>query len=213
MAVTVIRGANLAAKDRSFWFGKDTSSDPYFVIRFKNKTYTSEYRAQTLNPVWKSSGFDLGYITVVETDFLEIEVSDYDTFSSDDFMGMVRVAASALFRLGHGEHCYWFQLSDSKKYKGEVVSGKILVSFNVEVICESVYGDAMGDQSSDSIPGDSRGTKIGLKLKSSLMLPTLKAKHRSCCTILALTDDFSIMNGNSLLVSMKCIKHSSTYAT
>ena len=137
MAVTVIKGADLAAKDRSFWFRKGASSDPYFVIRIKNKTYTSEYKAQTLNPVWKSSDFDLGYITEAETDLLEIEILDYDAFSSDDFMGMVRVTASALFRLGPGQHTYWFQLSDSNKHKGELVSGKILVNFKIEVTCET----------------------------------------------------------------------------
>ena len=138
MAVTVIRGADLAAKDRPSWFGRNASSDPYFVIRFGNKTYTSEYKAQTLNPNWKSSGFDLGYVVETETNPLRIEVFDYDTIGSHDFMGVVEVEGSTLFSLGPGEHCYWFQLSDSKKYKGEAVSGKILVSLYVEVTCKTL---------------------------------------------------------------------------
>ena len=136
MAIAVVRGADLAAKDRPGLFRRAASSDPYYVIRFKNKKFTSEYKAQTLNPEWKSSGFDLGFISEVEPKDLKVEMFDYDAVGNDDFMGIVRVPGYALFNLGAGEHIFWFRLGDSKKkkYKHQYVSGRVLLSITIEVI-------------------------------------------------------------------------------
>ena len=197
MAVTVIKGEDLVAKDRPSLFRRRASSDPYFVIRFKNKTYTSEYKAQTLNPNWKSSGFDLGFVTEVEACLLTIEVFDYDTISSDDFMGMVQVPGSSLFSLGPGEHTDWFQLDDSEKYKRQAVSGKILVSFNVKVPCKTLCRGEHCSQSCDSVTGDRCSANVGLKRNLGWLSPTLKANSHSCCSMPALTNTFSCLNERS----------------
>ena len=135
VSVTVIKGTGLAAKDISGFFRKTASSDPYFIIRFKNKCYTSEYRPKTLEPQWKAPSFQIGWINEVETKAMKIEIYDYDMVGAHDFMGMIRVPGHALYHLGLGDHMFWFELSSSKEraYRNQEVSGKILVSFRIDV--------------------------------------------------------------------------------
>ena len=135
VTVNVIRGTNLAAKDVTGFFKKTYSSDPYFIIMFKNKRYTSEHKPQTLEPEWKSPPFQLGWINEVETKALKVQIFDYDVIGADDFMGMIRIPGHALYHLGVGEHTYWFELGSSKEraYRRETVSGRILIQFRIDV--------------------------------------------------------------------------------
>ena len=135
ITVQVARGTGLAAKDELGFFRKRPSSDPYFIIRFKNKRYTSEYKSQTLEPEWKPAPFKMGWLTEVESQSLKVQVFDYDVIGADDFMGMIQVSARSLFNLGPGNHYFWFELNRSteRAYKHEEVSGKILLNFRVDV--------------------------------------------------------------------------------
>ena len=135
MGVSVIKGTNLAPKDLPGLFRRQASSDPYVVMKFKGRSFTSEHRSQTLEPEWKMAPFEMGWITETETRALKIELFDYDLIGADDFMGMVRIPGHALFALGPGHHKYWFTLEGSKKkkHRNETVSGKILVDIFIEV--------------------------------------------------------------------------------
>ena len=135
VAVNVVRGTNLAAKDVTGFFKRTYSSDPYFIITFKNKCYTSEHRPQTLEPEWNSPPFHLGWINEVETKALKVQIFDYDPDGADDFMGMIRIPGHALYSLGLGDHTFWFELGSSKEkaYRREAVSGRILIQFRVDV--------------------------------------------------------------------------------
>ena len=135
ITVQVIRGTGLAAKDELGFFRKRPSSDPYFIIGFKNKRYTSEYKSQTLDPEWNSTPFQMGWLTEVESQPLRIQVFDYDVDETGDFMGLIQIPARSLFNLGPGNHHYWFELSRSKEiaHRHEEVSGKLLINFRVDV--------------------------------------------------------------------------------
>ena len=131
--VRVLKGRNLAAKDVSLF--RKRSSDPYYKATFRNVRIESEYQRKTLNPVWEPKTLDLGPIVELQADVLEISLFDHDYTKSDDFMGMVQVAAGDLYRLKPGKHTYWFALKESQdgKYANEEVSGEILIEINVIV--------------------------------------------------------------------------------
>ena len=136
MTVSVVRGTGLAAKDVTGIFRRTASSDPYYITNFRNKTYTSEHRSQTLEPEWALIPFALGWITDVESAPLTVQVFDYDAVGKDDFMGEIKVPTHSLFDLGPGDHAFWFVFSHSKQreYRSEEVTGKILVTFNIPVV-------------------------------------------------------------------------------
>ena len=132
VSVRVMQGAELVAKDTGR-FGKQASSDPYFTLKFKKRTFKSGFIKKTLNPSWNEPAFDLGRITEAEPKALKIEVYDRDPVSQDDFMGGVRIPASALYNAGPGTHDFWFDLGPGKKEdQCTTVSGRILVSIAVE---------------------------------------------------------------------------------
>ena len=131
--VTVVRGKGLAAKDMRTVFNKATS-DPYYTLEFKGRSFTSEHRPKTLEPEWKPAPFDLGWITEAETAPLKIELFDYDCLSSDDFMGQRWIPGCALYDLGPGHHTFWFLLGDFKMRSDvkEDVFGDILIHIVVQ---------------------------------------------------------------------------------
>ena len=132
--IAILKGRGLAAKDRSGFVRALSSSDPYFVVKFKDRKYKSEVKPKTLDPEWNSQPFDAGMVTDAEPKLLKIKVFDHDYVGSDDFMGIVMIPGYAIFNLGPGQHMYWFPLSasDKKEYRGEAVSGEILLDIRVE---------------------------------------------------------------------------------
>ena len=135
ITVTVVKGKDLAAKDRPGLL-TEASSDPYYSIEFKDKPFVSEYIPKTLDSEWKLSPFELGTITEAETAPLKIMIFDYDSFSSDDFMGVIRVPGCALYDLGPGHHTFWFLAGHTKEepYAKEDVSGYVLIHFVVQEV-------------------------------------------------------------------------------
>ena len=132
VSVRVTQGAELAAKDAAR-FGREASSDPYFTLKFKKRTFKSEFVKRSLNPTWNEAAFDLGRISESEPKALKIAVYDRDPISKDDFMGAVRIPASALYNTGPGTHDFWFDLGPGKKEDRQTtVSGRILVSVTAE---------------------------------------------------------------------------------
>ena len=87
---------------------------------------------QSLCPKWEEKRFVMGTIIEADTRLLEIFIFDYDRFSEDDFMGVIRVTARELYGLGLGEHTYWFPLLEDKQYEKEEVAGEILIKLSIE---------------------------------------------------------------------------------
>ena len=132
--MTVLSGRGLAAKDRASRFSKASSSDPYYAVKFKGASYTSEVVSRSLEPEWKPASFELGWIIESDPKSLKVEVFDHDHSSADDFMGVLKIPAHALFGLGFGHHMFWFPLSDyeKKKRRSQFVSGELLLGIRVE---------------------------------------------------------------------------------
>ena len=135
ISLCVLEGKDLAAKDSRSFFNREESSDPYYTLNFKKQNIKSEVQKHTLKPVWRRQVMDMGSVKEGETEVLEISVFDHDFMKRDDFMGVVRVTAGELHKLGLGEHKFWFELdkSDEERYKNEAVSGEILVEIVVKV--------------------------------------------------------------------------------
>eukprot|EP00210_Caulerpa_lentillifera_P006508 g6216.t1 len=131
--VLVVKGENLAPKDEPGLFGGEASSDPYYIIKFKNKKARSKHVSKSLNPVWKAMIFDMGFITETEHNTLQIEVYDYDSISSDESMGCVWILGNKLFNLGVGKHHFWSTLRSCKEApdRKELVSGQIQLEIRV----------------------------------------------------------------------------------
>ena len=130
----VLKGTGLAAKYVSGFFKKTYSSDPYFVITFKDKRYTSKPRLQTLEPEWNSPPFELGWINDAETKALRVQIFDCGAVGADNFMGRIRIPGRALHSLGLGDHIFWFKLGTPKGRANRhlAVSGRVLLHFRID---------------------------------------------------------------------------------
>ena len=125
----------LAARNLFGFLGRRATPIPYYVIKFKQKKFTSEREQKTLEPEWKSPAFDIGWIAESEMKPLKIKLFDYDVVESDGFMGMICIPGRNLFSYGIGSHTFWSDLRRSKKKEHckQNVLGKILISIQVEV--------------------------------------------------------------------------------
>ena len=123
----------LAAKDRPLLLRRPTS-DPYFIIQFKNEKFISPHRRKTLEPRWDvETPFVLGNLLETETEGLKIELFDHDTIKHHDFMGSVWIPGSEIYNYGPGECFLWYYLGPSQKeeFRDKKVSGKIQLHFKI----------------------------------------------------------------------------------
>jgi Ca2+-dependent lipid-binding protein len=67
----------------------DGTSDPYVILEIEDQRIETNYKQQTLSPVWNES-FTFDIINGREA--LKITVMDKDTFGNDDFEGMCFVS-------------------------------------------------------------------------------------------------------------------------
>lgn len=98
LSVELIRGEDLAAKDRNM-FGKLTSSDPYVIASVLCEGQEeiligqTKHLKATLNPKWNvavSKEFAPG--TLKRDNYtLQLKLMDYDLFGDDDCMGIVKI--------------------------------------------------------------------------------------------------------------------------
>lgn len=131
--MSVVKGENLAASDTGGLFRQTPTSDPYYTLKFRKNFFKSQVKKKTLNPEWKETNFDMGFLTEAEPKALKIVVYDYDAVSEDDFLGMVRIPACALYNAQLGSSTLWFVLGPSKepKWAKATVSGRIMLSIAV----------------------------------------------------------------------------------
>ncbi|KAJ5884806.1 hypothetical protein N7495_009316 [Penicillium taxi] len=127
LKVTVIRGRNLAAKDRS------GTSDPYLVVTLGDSRQSTPTISKTLNPEWKVS-FEM---PVGGVPLLECICWDHDRFGKD-YMGEFDIPLEDIFEDGKVEQePQWYTLKSkrasnrTKKKKDNNVSGEILLQFSL----------------------------------------------------------------------------------
>merc|ERR1712205_60291 len=83
--IRIDHGVNLLAADFN---GK---SDPYVVITFGGQIKKTTIKYRTLNPVWNETvHFDEVTVQQARERQLKLEVMDYDTFTSDDSLGVIQ---------------------------------------------------------------------------------------------------------------------------
>ncbi|KAJ5769458.1 hypothetical protein N7520_004017 [Penicillium odoratum] len=128
LKVTVIRGRNLAAKDRG------GTSDPYLVVNLGDARQSTPTIFKTLNPEWNVSfEMPLGGVPL-----LECICWDHDRFGKD-YLGEFDIALEDIFVDGQiKKEATWYTLkskrvSNSKKKnkKNSDVSGEILLQFSL----------------------------------------------------------------------------------
>ena len=105
--------------------------DYYYVIHFKNETFQSNDKSQSLNPSWDPRSFDMGLITEAEMKPLKVKIFSQNSSSDPDFMGMIMIPGNAFFRLREGSHTFWFLLGDGEKKTKAKISGDILLNITV----------------------------------------------------------------------------------
>ena len=125
LRVTVLKGRNLAPKDKS------GTSDPYLVITMGDAKEATSAISKTLNPEWNQT-FEM---PVLEADsaLLEAVCWDKDRFKKD-YMGEFDVMLEEVFNMGNTKpEPKWFKLegrrSGRRKKKNENVSGEVLLQF------------------------------------------------------------------------------------
>ncbi|KAJ5793462.1 hypothetical protein N7457_000061 [Penicillium paradoxum] len=124
LKISVIRGRNLAAKDRG------GTSDPYLVVTLGDARQSTPTIFKTLNPEWNVS-FDM---PVVGVPLLEAICWDHDRFGKD-YLGEFDIALEDIFADGQvNQEPKWYTLNSkrkSSKKKDSTVSGEILLQFSL----------------------------------------------------------------------------------
>ncbi|KAJ5288964.1 Phosphatidylserine decarboxylase-related protein [Penicillium angulare] len=130
LKVTVIRGRNLAAKDRG------GTSDPYLVVNLGEGRQSTPTIFKTLNPEWNVS-FEM---PVRGVPLLECICWDHDRFGKD-YLGEFDIALEDIFSDGQiKKEPTWYTLkskrvssrkSKKKSKKDSNVSGEILMQFSL----------------------------------------------------------------------------------
>ncbi|KAJ5594009.1 Phosphatidylserine decarboxylase-related protein [Penicillium hispanicum] len=130
LKVTVIRGRDLAAKDRG------GTSDPYLVVTLGDARQSTPTIFKTLNPEWNVSfEMPLGGVPL-----LECICWDHDRFGKD-YLGEFDIALEDIFPEGQvTQEPKWYTLKSNrsparqtkkKKKKDNNVSGEILLQFSI----------------------------------------------------------------------------------
>ncbi|KAJ5623444.1 hypothetical protein N7490_012049 [Penicillium lividum] len=128
LKVTVIRGRNLAAKDRG------GTSDPYLVVTLGDARQSTPTIFKSLNPEWNVSfEMPLGGVPL-----LECICWDHDRFGKD-YLGEFDIALEDIFVDGQiKKEATWYTLkskrvstSKKKNKKNSNVSGEILLQFSL----------------------------------------------------------------------------------
>ncbi|KAJ5404730.1 hypothetical protein N7465_006014 [Penicillium sp. CMV-2018d] len=124
LKVSVIRGRNLAAKDRG------GTSDPYLVVTLGDARQSTPTIFKTLNPEWNVS-FEM---PVVGVPLLEAICWDHDRFGKD-YLGEFDIALEDIFADGQvNQPPKWYTLNSKRKTskrKDSTVSGEILLQFSL----------------------------------------------------------------------------------
>ncbi|KAL4980796.1 phosphatidylserine decarboxylase-domain-containing protein [Aspergillus desertorum] len=124
LKVTVLRGRNLAAKDRG------GTSDPYLIVTLGEARQSTPTIFKTLNPEWNVS-FEM---PVVGVPLLECICWDHDRFGKD-YLGEFDIALEDIFADGEiQQQPRWYTLKSNRKpgkRKDNNVSGEILLQFSL----------------------------------------------------------------------------------
>jgi len=121
LKIKVIRGENLAAKDR------DGLSDPYCEIFFHNKKFKTTVLSNTLNPAWNET-FEIGQF--LSEDIVTVYCWDKNLLSAD-FEGKFQISLSEFKETGKFTKIYNLEAREGKKEK---VTGTIEVEIYINVI-------------------------------------------------------------------------------
>lgn len=122
ITLTVTHGEGLALIKNTFGLN---CTQPYVKIKYKKEYWASDYRKKQINPNWTEKVFELGLVSEDDENDVIIEVFSYRSRRNDQFMGMVRVPSSILYRDGEGEHEHAYDLGPSKDFSSTNVGGKI----------------------------------------------------------------------------------------
>jgi phosphatidylserine decarboxylase len=128
LKVEVLRGRNLAAKDKS------GTSDPFLVITLGDAKEATSVISKTLNPEWNQT-FELPVLTA-DSALLEAVCWDKDRFRND-YMGEFDVVLEDLFTSGStSTEAKWFPVKAKrsgrrKSKKDSNISGEILIKFTL----------------------------------------------------------------------------------
>ncbi|KAK0945981.1 phosphatidylserine decarboxylase [Friedmanniomyces endolithicus] len=129
LRVQVIRGRNLAPKDKS------GTSDPYLVLTMGDKREATSIVSKTLNPEWNQT-FDFPVLSA-ESSLIEAVCWDKDRFKKD-YMGEFDVMIEDHFAGGStSPEPRWHKLEGrrsgkkQKKKKDDDVSGEVLLRFRL----------------------------------------------------------------------------------
>lgn len=128
LKVEVLRGRNLAAKDKS------GTSDPFLVLTLGDAKEATSVISKTLNPEWNQT-FELPVLTA-DSALLEAVCWDKDRFRND-YMGEFDVVLEDLFASGSTTtEAKWFPVKAKrsgrrKAKKDSNISGEILIKFTL----------------------------------------------------------------------------------
>ncbi|KAL4765333.1 putative phosphatidylserine decarboxylase Psd2 [Aspergillus foveolatus] len=124
LKVSVLRGRNLAAKDRG------GTSDPYLIVTLGEARQSTPTIFKTLNPEWNVT-FEM---PVIGVPLLECICWDHDRFGKD-YLGEFDIALEDIFTDGEiQQQPRWYTLKSNRKpgkRKDNNVSGEILLQFSL----------------------------------------------------------------------------------
>ncbi|KAL4897367.1 phosphatidylserine decarboxylase-domain-containing protein [Aspergillus ambiguus] len=124
LKVSVLRGRNLAAKDRG------GTSDPYLIVTLGDARQSTPTILKSLNPEWNVT-FEM---PVVGVPLLECICWDHDRFGKD-YLGEFDIPLEDIFSEGEAhQEAKWYTLKSKRKptkKKDSNISGEILMQFSL----------------------------------------------------------------------------------
>jgi len=112
-------------------------SDPYVKIFYDDKVVKSEVTLKTLNPKFICPEIDLGIVNEKSNKVIEIQCWDWDEFTDDDDMGVIRLSLGGLMsQVKKGENAFWLKLYPTSQQtdKKVKISGHLCIKARVEEI-------------------------------------------------------------------------------
>jgi tellurium resistance protein TerZ len=175
IVIQVVEGKNLVAKDRSLLRRKATTSDPYVIVRYNQKTIgqTKTIHKNCISPHWQYQTFRIhfnadeaqqllqSYKTTQRPSMIDFCIMDEDLVSSPDPMGVVQVPLP----LGPGLRTEsWYPVTTgipNTPYYCRNATGELLVTVTTEL--KQMYTLHRGNVlNSNQLPQGQRRLTVGL---------------------------------------------------
>jgi Ca2+-dependent lipid-binding protein len=154
--LTIMQGTGLVAKDRNYFMGKKTSSDPYVEVYASTSEMISTYIGKTatidktVDPIWNER-FDLEPRR--DNPKVTLKIWDEDYLSEPDAMGVVKIEIPTK----PGDTTEWYDIPESS---AKNASGKLQVRLETGMVANTKWHIEHLEKEVERLTGELSKTNI-----------------------------------------------------